>query len=84
MNITINLARIKNEFIANCPELEINCYGSNKNEAIRRIKDVLHFYMYSAQEFGFDIEDLDSIIIDGIKTNNFKFKNLFSTPSSLN
>lgn len=65
MNISVKLIESKNEFIANCPELDINCYGSNQNEAIERIKDVIHFYIDSAKELGLDIENLNKIIING-------------------
>jgi hypothetical protein len=37
MKISVKLIEHENEFIANCPELDINCYGGNRNDAIRRI-----------------------------------------------
>ncbi len=65
MNISVKLIETKNEFIANCPELDINCYGSDQSEAIERIKDVIHFYIDSAKDLGLDVENLNEIIING-------------------
>ena len=65
MELSVKLFETEKEFIANCPELDINCYGSNKNEAIRRLKNVIQFYIKSAKELGLDIELFDEIVIDG-------------------
>ncbi len=65
MNISIKLINNGEEFIANCPELDINCYGSDKNEAVRRLKDVIYFYINSAKELGIDINPLKDISIEG-------------------
>jgi hypothetical protein len=65
MKLSIRVTKLENEFIANCPELEINCYGIDKMDAVRRIQNVLQFYISSAQELGFDVEDFDSMVIDG-------------------
>ncbi|HOO72213.1 MAG TPA: hypothetical protein PK926_10665 [Spirochaetota bacterium] len=67
MKISIKLIENNNEIIANCPELDINCYGSNKDEAIRRIGSVINFYINSAKELGLDVENLSEIVIDGEK-----------------
>ncbi|MCP4131894.1 MAG: hypothetical protein GY754_13015 [bacterium] len=67
MKISISLIKKENEFIANCPELDINCYGANKNEAIRRIKSVIHFYIDSAKELGLNVDSLDEITVEGHK-----------------
>ena len=67
MNISIKLIENGNEYIANCPELDINCYGSDKDEAIRRIGSVINFYINSAKELGLDVENLNEISIDGEK-----------------
>ena len=48
-----------------CPELDVNCYGFDRNEAIRRLKNVLQFYIDSAQEFGLEVERFEAISIDG-------------------
>jgi hypothetical protein len=67
MKISVKLIHNDNEIIANCPELDINCYGSDKNEAIRRIGSVINFYINSAKELGLDVENLKEITIDGEK-----------------
>jgi len=65
MKLSIKLVEVEKEFIANCPELDINCYGSNREEAVRRLKSVLQFYIESAHEFGLDVESFESISVDG-------------------
>lgn len=65
MNISIKLINNGGEFIANCPELDINCYGSDRNEAVRRLKDVINFYINSAKELGIDINPLKEISLEG-------------------
>ncbi len=65
MKLSIKLLEAEHEFIANCPELDVNCYGTDRNEAVRRLKNVLQFYMDSAQEFGLEIEKFDDVSIDG-------------------
>lgn len=65
MNISIKLIDNGEEYIANCPELDINCYGSDRNEAVRRLKDVINFYINSAKELGIDINPLKDISIEG-------------------
>jgi hypothetical protein len=65
MKLSIRLIQNHEEIIANCPELDINCYGSDKAEAIRRIKKVINFYVDSAKELGLDVESLTEITIDG-------------------
>ncbi len=67
MDISIKLIENGNEYIANCPELDINCYGANEDEAMRRIKEVINFYIDSAREMGISITPL-------------KDKNAFMTP----
>ncbi len=65
MKLSIKLMEIENEVIASCPELDVNCYGFDRNEAIRRLKNVLQFYIDSAQEFGLEVERFEAISIDG-------------------
>jgi hypothetical protein len=65
MKITIQLIENTNEFIASCPELDINCYASNRHEAIHRIKKVISFYVDSARELGLDVQSFDEISIEG-------------------
>ena len=64
MKITINLIQQENEFVAVCPELDINCYGRDKSDAIKRIYNVIEFYIESAKEFGFDVNELNEISIE--------------------
>jgi predicted RNase H-like HicB family nuclease len=65
MKLSIRLVELEKEYIANCPELDVNCYGSNREEAIRRLKNVLRFYIDSAHEFGLEVESFESISIEG-------------------
>ncbi|OHD68582.1 MAG: hypothetical protein A2W19_12385 [Spirochaetes bacterium RBG_16_49_21] len=65
MKLSIRLIHNQDEIIANCPELDINCYGADRNEAIRRIKKVINFYVDSAKELGLDVETLSEISIEG-------------------
>jgi predicted RNase H-like HicB family nuclease len=80
MKLSINIIELENEYIANCPELEINCYGIDKNDAVRRIKNVLQFYIASAQELGFDVEEFDTMIVEGGSNIPFSHHSVVSTP----
>ena len=80
MKLSINIIELENEYIANCPELEINCYGIDKNDAVRRIKNVLQFYIASAQELGFDVEEFDTMIVEGEPNIPFSRHSVVSTP----
>lgn len=80
MNISIKVINNGTEFIANCPELDINCYGSDKNEAIRRIKEVIHFYITSAKEMGVDILPFKDLSLEGAKN----FVTSFATTETKN
>jgi phosphosulfolactate synthase (CoM biosynthesis protein A) len=72
MKISVKLIEHENEFIANCPELDINCYGGNRNDAIRRIQSVINFYIESAKELGLDVENLSEIMIEGEWNREFE------------
>lgn len=65
MKLSIVLVEAEREFIATCPELNINCYGADKGEAVRRLKNVLQFYIESAKEFGLEVENIDALILEG-------------------
>ena len=65
MNISIKLIDNGSEYIANCPELDINCYGSDREDALRRIKAVIHFYINSAKELGISINPLKDLSLEG-------------------
>ena len=67
MKIHIKIVELENEFIANCPELDVNCYGASRSEAVRRLVSVLQFYVDSAQELGLDVDRLDTVLVDGEK-----------------
>jgi len=85
MKLSIKLIESGNEFIARCPELDINCYGTEKKEAIRRIKDVLQFYLDSAKELGMEVENLNEIFIIEDELNYGSLLNAsFPKPNSIN
>jgi hypothetical protein len=84
MKLSIKLLHNHDEFIANCPELDINCYGSDKNEAIRRIKKVINFYVDSAKELGLNVETLTEISIDGETKQPLNDKIINSSTNTIN
>jgi len=65
MKISVQVIEAENEYIATCPELDINCYGYDKKEAVNRIEKVIQFYIESAKELGLDVDSLHEIKIDG-------------------
>lgn len=65
MKISVKLIQNKDEIIASCPELDINCYGADRQEAVRRIRDVIRFYIDAARELGLPIGTFDRITVDG-------------------
>jgi predicted RNase H-like HicB family nuclease len=67
VKIHIKIVELEKEFIANCPELDVNCYGASRSEAVRRLVSVLQFYVDSAQELGLDVDRLDTVLVDGEK-----------------
>jgi hypothetical protein len=84
MKLSIKLIQSHDEIIANCPELDINCYGSDKDEAIRRIKTVINFYMDSARELGLDVESLTEISVEGEKNQPVVEETITSNSNSIN
>ena len=84
MKISVKLVEKNNEFIATCPELDINCYAGNKNEAIRRMQNVINFYIESAQEFGLDVESMTELIIDGKKQKELSPVKLHAISETIN
>jgi predicted RNase H-like HicB family nuclease len=76
MNISIKLIDNGSEYIANCPELDINCYGSDRDEALRRIRAVINFYINSARELGISINPLTDISFDGSDVSFFASQTL--------
>ena len=83
MKISVTLSEINNQYIASCPELEINCYGSDKCEATRRIREVLSFYIRSAEELGLEVEQFEHISIDG-KDSPFNTSGYSSASATIN
>lgn len=65
MKFNIEILNENESFIATCPELEINCFADSKDNAMRRIKEVIKFYLESAKEMGFEVSTGDSFLIDG-------------------
>ena len=56
MSLSIQVRQKDDEYIANCPELEIFCYGKDESQARKRIKKVIQFYAETAQELGYDLD----------------------------
>ncbi len=65
MKIHVKIIESGKEIIANCPELDVNCYGNTRDEAVRRLVNVLQFYVDAAQELGLDVEQLETVLLDG-------------------
>lgn len=84
MKISVNLIENENEYIANCPELDVNCYACTKNDAIRRIQSVIDFYIESAKEFGLDVENMSEIFVDGKKNRDFNSGRIITISESIN
>jgi len=84
MKLSVRLIQQNNEIIANCPELDINCYGSNRDEAIRRIKKVIHFYIEAARELGLNVEKLYELSVDGEANKNADMEPAQEKISSIN
>ena len=84
MKISVKLVEKNNEFIATCPDLDINCYAGDKDEAIRRIQNVINFYIESAQEFGLDVESMTELIVDGKKQKKLFPLKLHAVPETIN
>ena len=80
MKLSVKIITTDEEIIANCPELDINCYGSTKEEAIRRIKNVIKFYVESARELGLDVDALDEITVEGeVKSKKMVYEMVSNT-----
>ena len=84
MKISVKLLEKNNEFVATCPDLDINCYACNKDEAIRRIQNVINFYIESAQEFGIDVESMTELIVDGKKQKKLFPTKIHVVPETIN
>lgn len=84
MRISINLTEKENEYIANCPELDINCYGENRNQAVHRLQQVIQFYIQSARDLGLDVERFNEISIEGKKTEPINISTLPLISESIN
>ena len=65
MKLSAELIKSEHEYIARCPELDINCYGYDRKEAIRRLRSVIKFYISSAKELGLEIDELTAISLNG-------------------
>ena len=65
MKLSAELIKSEKEYIARCPELDINCYGYDRKEAIRRLRSVIRFYISSAKELGLEIDELTAISLNG-------------------
>ena len=84
MKISVKLLEKNNEFIATCPELDINCYAGNENDAIRRMQDVINFYIESAQKFGLNVESMTELIVDGKKQKELSPAKFHAVPETIN
>lgn len=65
MKLSVKIIELDNEYIATCPELDINCFAANKKDAIRRLGRIIQFYIDSAKELGLEVESFDTISVEG-------------------
>ena len=84
MKISVNLIQRNDEFVANCPELDISCFAKSKSDAIFRMQNIISFYIESAQEYGLDVESMTELVIDGEQHRNFEQSNFHAAPATLN
>ncbi|MDA3901640.1 MAG: hypothetical protein PF637_14110 [Spirochaetes bacterium] len=84
MNISVKLLKNDDRFIATCPELEISCYASSQTEAKHRIKEVISFYLHSAKELGLEVEQFDSLMINGKYSGTLTPPSCFDTNDYVN
>lgn len=61
MDLSIKIWQKNGEYVANCPELDIFCYGLNYEQAQKRIKKVILFYAETAYDLGYNINPKDLI-----------------------
>lgn len=71
MKLSVELIKAENEYIARCPEIDVNCYGTDKDEAIKRLKNVILFYLDSVKEFGIEVSDFEVISDEDDNSNKF-------------
>ena len=64
MDLSVNVWKKNQEYVASCPELEIFCYGIDEKQARARLKKVISFYAETAVDLGYDVD------LAGLSTNN--------------
>jgi hypothetical protein len=84
MKLSIKILQSHDEIIANCPELDINCYGSDRDEAVRRIRKVIDFYVDSAKELGLDVDSFSDISVEGEMNRGTAGGYVIAHPESIN
>ncbi len=58
-------------YIASYPKLQIYSYGKTIQEAVFRLKEIIKFYIESANEFGMSLEELCGISSEQIQLNRY-------------
>lgn len=84
MKLSIEFVELEEEYIARCPELDINSYGFDKDEAIRRLVSVIQFYIDSAKEVGLEVKGLDVVSIDGKPAPTALKESYYEKPETIN
>jgi hypothetical protein len=79
MKISAQLIKSDTNYIARCPELDINCYGANKREALKRLRNVIQFYIDSAKELGMEIDGIVAVSINGEPNDELVNPPVYST-----
>ncbi len=73
MIFTIEVFKNEKEFVAKCNELNIYTYGSDDETAVKRLKEVINFYIKSAAEYMDIKEDMSTDKINLTSDNSGKY-----------
>jgi len=58
MDLSIEVYQDKdNTYVTSCFELDIHSHGETLNKAVNRLREVVNFYVASAEELGLVLED---------------------------
>ena len=68
MMLSIEIYKKSENFMAYCPELDITSYANSSKQAVKRLKEVIRFYIQSADEI---IPDNDKDLTENIDTKSY-------------
>jgi len=59
VELSIKVWKKEEEFVASCPELDVFCYGIDRNQAMSRLRKVIVFYANTATDLGYKIDPVE-------------------------